>query len=120
MNDTGLFYSPTKNKSASRKGTIHTFNNTLTMPNKPPQIEEMDNCIIVDNFLHSFDAFEEEVLKFPATNCHEINEILFYGEKEADYGNCWYHSTSAKRFCCTVCEIVYNIEEKDYMIPIQQ
>ena len=24
----------------------------------------MDNCIIVDNFLHSFDAFEEEVLKF--------------------------------------------------------
>ena len=119
MNDTGLFYSPTKNKSASRKGTIHTFNNTLTMPNKPPQIEEMDNCIIVDNFLHSFDAFEEEVLKFPATNCHEINEILFYGEKEADYvGTAGITQPVPRDFVAQYVRFVYEyLSEKDYMIP---
>ena len=119
MIDSGLFHSPTKSTSASRKGTIQTFNNTLTMPTKSPEIVEMDNCIVVDNFLHSFDDFEQEVLKFPATNCHEINEILFYGDKEADYvGTAGITQPVSRDFISHYVKIIYDyLSEKDYMIP---
>ena len=119
MIDSGLFQSSVKSTSASKKAKISTFNLTLTVPNQSPEIVEMDNCIVVDNFLQSFDDFEEEILKFPATNCHEINEILFYGDKEADYvGTAGITQPVPRDFVAQYVKYIYDyLSEKDYMIP---
>ena len=63
---------------AIKKSKIITFDSTLLMASRPPEIEVMDNCILVDNFFHAYEKIEENLLKFHSTNCHEINEILFY------------------------------------------
>ena len=68
-----------------RKNKIKTFDTTLLTPSRPPQIEDRDNCILVDNFFHSYEKIEDTLLDFKSTNCHEINEILYYGEKNAEY-----------------------------------
>lgn len=117
----GLFYTPSRDKAtnASRRNAIKTFNPTLTAANQPPEIEELDNCIICDNFLYSIDKFEEQLLTVPATNCHEINEILFYGERESDYvGTTGIVQPVARDFSAQYVNTVYQyLSEKDYMIP---
>tara|TARA_A100001234_G_scaffold153926_1_gene135637 strand:- start:641 stop:1456 length:816 start_codon:yes stop_codon:yes gene_type:complete len=102
-----------------RKNKIKTFDTTLLTPNKPPQIEEMDNCILVDNFFHSYEKIEDSLLEFKSTNCHEINEILFYGEKNAEYlGTRGIIQPIPRDFAVEHIRAVYEyLCEKDYLIP---
>ena len=69
--DDKLFYTtPSKNKQSKlKKSIIPVFNQTTTTVNKPPEIQEMDNCIVVDDFLNNIDVFEESLLKFP---CNQL------------------------------------------------
>ena len=117
----GLFYTPSseKKKNKSRRSSIPVFNTTVTTINNPPEIEEMDNCIVVDNFLNNIDSFEESLLQFPATNCHEINEILYYGDKECDYvGTMGIVQPVPRDFVASYVNHLYQyLSEKDYMIP---
>lgn len=104
---------------AIRKNKIATFDTTLLLAHRPPQIVEMDNCIVVDNFFHTYDNLEETLLKFHATNCHEINEILFYGDKNAEFlGTRGIVQPIPRDFSVEYVKTVYEyLVEKDYLIP---
>lgn len=101
-----------------RKESIHTIGAQLLETNRPYQIEEKDNCIVVDNFVHNLDVAEKNLLKIPSTNCHEINEIFYYGEKEVEYvGTPGITQIVAKDFIPYYVKSVYDcLSEKDYMI----
>ena len=104
---------------ALKKNKIKTFDTTLFLPSKPPQIEEMDNCIVVDNFFHSYEKIPETVVDFKATNCHEINEILYYGERNAEFiGTRGILQPIPRDFSVEYIKTVYEyLCEKDYVIP---
>ena len=102
-----------------RKNKIKTFDTTLLTPSRPPQIEDRDNCILVDNFFHSYEKIEDALLDFKSTNCHEINEILYYGEKNAEYyGTRGILQPIPRDFSVEYIKTVYEyLCEKDYLIP---
>ena len=104
---------------ALRKNKIKTFDTTLFLPSKPPQIEEMDNCIVVDNFFHSYEKISETLVDFKSTNCHEINEILYYGERNAEFvGTRGILQPIPRDFSVEYVKTVYEyLCEKDYLIP---
>jgi hypothetical protein len=104
---------------AIKKSKITTFDTTLLMASRPPEIEEMDNCILVDNFFHAYEKIEENLLKFHSTNCHEINEILFYGGKNVEYlGTKGIVQPIPRDFSVEFIKTIYEyLTEKDYLIP---
>ena len=102
-----------------RKDKILTIGQELFQTNKPFEITEYDNCITIDNYTYSIDKIEETLLKIPATNCHEINEIFYYGEKETEYvGTPGITQPVTKDWVPYYINDVYTcLSEKDYLIP---
>ena len=101
------------------KNNLKTFSPTILSSNSPPEIEEMDNCIFVDNFFQSYEQVENSLQSFHTTNCHEINEILYYGEKPAEYfGTCGIVQPIPRDFAVEYVKTLYDcLCEKDYLIP---